>query len=240
MLLIIKSTFITTVNENFQCEFPAENNQFLDRTWVWRALPHNIYSRTLLYIANSMGDGEGWWPVCVCVCETHSHDDQGGVCVQCVFAWIYVHACIWHCKRRRCRLNIILTHAHAYTAHVCTHCHSLQLLISVYFCQCVSCVHVSYSRDDQWGGEEQRSQQATPTVCVLPLPLVHLATAVVTAAAHAEEEANYGHQDGEQQAHRRTYKEAYLVVDGLGSAGDDLKETMRWRMRDELLRNHTG
>ena len=80
-------------------------------------------------------------------------------------------------------------------------------------------MHVSYSRDDQRGGEEQRSQQATPTVCVLPLPLVHLPAAVITAAAQAEEESDYGHQDGEQQANRCTYKEAYLVVDGLGSAG---------------------
>lgn len=67
------------------------------------------------------------------------------------------------------------------------------------------CMHVSYSRDDQRGGEEQRSQQATSAVCVLPLALVHLAAAVVTAAAHAEKEADYWQQDGEQQTHCRTY-----------------------------------
>lgn len=46
---------------------------------------------------------------------------------------------------------------------------------------------------------------------------MHLSTAVVTAAAHAEEEPDDGHQNGEQQANRRTYQEADLVVDGLGS-----------------------
>lgn len=76
---------------------------------------------------------------------------------------------------------------------------------------------MSHSRDDQRGGEEQSSQQAAPAVCILPLALVHLSTAVVTAAAHAEEEPDDGHQDGEQQADRRTHQEADLVVDGLGS-----------------------
>lgn len=83
---------------------------------------------------------------------------------------------------------------------------------------------VSYSRDDQRGGEEQRSQQATPAVCVLPLALVHFAAAVVTAAAHAEEEAGNRHENGEQQAHRCTYQEADLIVDGLRSAAEERQE----------------
>lgn len=80
---------------------------------------------------------------------------------------------------------------------------------------------MSHSRDDQWGGEQQCSQQATLAVCVLPLTLVHLASTVVTAAAHAEEEADYWHQDSKEQAQRCTHEEAYLVVDGLGSAGEE-------------------
>lgn len=82
-------------------------------------------------------------------------------------------------------------------------------------------VQTSYSRDNQRRGEEQRPQQAAPTVCVLPLALVHLAAAVVTAAAQAEEEADDRHKDGKQQAHRRAYYEAYLVVDGLGLTVDE-------------------
>lgn len=78
-------------------------------------------------------------------------------------------------------------------------------------------VRVSHSRDDQWGGEEQRSQQAAPAVRILPLALVHLPAAVVTAAAHAEEEPDHGQEDGEEEAHCRTHEEADLIVDGLGS-----------------------
>lgn len=80
-------------------------------------------------------------------------------------------------------------------------------------------VRASHSRDDQRGGEEQRSQQASSAVGVLPLALVHLAAAVVAAAAQAEEEADDGHEDGEQQAHRRAHQEPYLVIDGLGVVG---------------------
>lgn len=113
--------------------------------------------------------------------------------------------------------------------HACTSVHTLyapentHLRILPYLCHV--CARVSDSRDDQRGGEEQRSQQAAPAVGVLPLTQVHLAAAVVAAAAHAEEEADDGHEDGEQQAHRRAHQEAYLVVDGLGvSGGEERKE----------------
>lgn len=100
-------------------------------------------------------------------------------------------------------------HDHTHDQFSCTRSHThktcLPADISIFCPKCVMRVHTSYSRDNQWGGEEQRPQQAAPTVCVLPLPLMHLATAVVTAAAHAEEEADDWHEDGEQQAHRRTY-----------------------------------
>lgn len=88
-------------------------------------------------------------------------------------------------------------------------------------------VPASHSRDDQRGGEEQRSQQASSAVGVLPLALVHLAAAVVAAAAQAEEEADDGHEDGEQQAHRRAHQEAYLVIDGLGVVGGGMRGEMR-------------
>lgn len=90
-----------------------------------------------------------------------------------------------------------------------------------------ACVPASHSRDDQRGGEEQRSQQASSAVGVFPLALVHLAAAVVAAAAQAEEEADDGHEDGEQQAHRRAHQESYLVIDGLGVVGGGMRGEMR-------------
>lgn len=120
-------------------------------------------------------------------------------------------------------MTVILVFEPAYTwlVHFCTKAqekHASEQL-SAYSASAVSCerVRVSHSRDDQWGGEEQRSQQAAPTVCILPLALVHLSAAVVTAAAHAEEEPDHRQEDGEEEAHRRTHEEADLIVDGLGS-----------------------
>lgn len=111
--------------------------------------------------------------------------------------------------------------------------------ISAYSASAAPCerTRVSHSRDDQRGGEEQSSQQAAPAVCVLPLALVHLSTAVVAAAAHAEEEPDDGHQNGEQQANRRTYQEADLVVDGLGVGGGATGRKTGWRSRIE---KHVG
>lgn len=97
----------------------------------------------------------------------------------------------------------------------------------------MSLVHASHSRDDQRGGEEQRSQQAALAVGVLPLALVHLAAAVVTAAAHAEEEPHDRHEDGEQQAHGGAHDEAYLVVDGLGVGGGRTRGDVRRRRARE-------
>lgn len=120
-------------------------------------------------------------------------------------------------------ITVILVFELAYTwlMHFCAKAHKKHASeqISAYSASAAPCewTRVSHSRDDQRGGEEQSSQQAAPTVCVLPLALVHLSTAVVAAAAHAEEEPDDGHQNGEQQANRRAYQEADLVVDGLGS-----------------------
>lgn len=55
---------------------------------------------------------------------------------------------------------------------------------------------------------------------------MHLAATVVAAATHAEEEPHNWHEDGEQQAHRCTYEEAYLIVDGLGSMGEKWKKKL--------------
>lgn len=114
------------------------------------------------------------------------------MCALCVSAWMC--ALTPHYTRWKC--SLLLTPVHVY-------------------------IYVSYSRDDQRGGEEQSSQQASPTVCVFPLALVHLAAAVIAAAAHAEEDADYRNQNGEHQAERRTDHEADLIVDGLGSAGEE-------------------
>lgn len=75
------------------------------------------------------------------------------------------------------------------------------------------------SRDDERGGKEQCVEQAPLAVCVLPLALVHLATTVVAAAAQAEEEADQGQQDHEEQAEHGTHHETCLIVDGLERKG---------------------
>lgn len=75
------------------------------------------------------------------------------------------------------------------------------------------------SRDDERGGKEQCGEQAPLAVCVLPLALVHLATTVVAAAAQAEEEADQGQQDHEEQAEHGTHHETCLIVDGLERKG---------------------
>ena len=75
-----------TVSESSQEEFPAGYCVHrLGWTQVWRVLPHRIYSRTLLYIANSMGDGEGWW------LRVWPEVWVWSVFIQTVFAWLHVH-----------------------------------------------------------------------------------------------------------------------------------------------------
>lgn len=80
----------------------------------------------------------------------------------------------------------------------CMHSNIPLKIICIFMIIFLSFLHLPHSRDDQRGGEEQRSQQAAPAVRVLPLALVHLTTAVVAAAAHAEEEPHNGHEDGEE------------------------------------------
>lgn len=170
-----------------------------------------------------MGDGRGR-SVHVCVC---------------VWRWPEVWVCVCVC---RVFLRNACVHVHEYNplksrgvaCSSCIHITDARLQQKIHVCKLIFsysslsvswvCTTVSYSRDDQWGGEEQSSQQAAPAVCILPLTLVHLTAAVVTAAAHAEEKADHRHQNGEQQAHRCTHKEAYLVVDGLGSAAEEWQE----------------
>lgn len=63
----------TRVNESFQSGSPeGYSDQSFEWIKEWRVLPHAIYSRTQLYIANSMGEEENWWLcVCLCVCDTN-------------------------------------------------------------------------------------------------------------------------------------------------------------------------
>lgn len=146
--------------------------------------------------------------VCECLC----------VCVQCYFAWTSIK--VYMTTNLAITVIPVFEPAYTWLVHFCTKAHKKHASeqISAYSASAVPCerTRVSHSRDDQWGGEEQSSQQAAPAVCILPLALVHLSTAVVTAAAHAEEEPDDGHQNGKQQANRRTYQEADLVVDDLG------------------------
>lgn len=150
---------------------------------------------------------------------------QGSVCV---YTWPEVCVCVYvqyYYARTSIKMymttNLVITvmseplvHVTRALPHQSKHASEQ---ISAYSASVAPCewTRVSYSRDDQWGGEEQRSQQAAPTVCILPLALVHLSTAVVTAAAQAEEEPDHWHENGEEQAHRRTHEEADLIVDGL-------------------------
>lgn len=72
-----------------------------------------------------------------------------------------------------------------------------------------------HSRDDEGGGEQQRGEQSSLTVCILPLPLVHLSPAVIAAAAHTEEQSDQRYQHNEENPHDSTHHKAQLIVNHL-------------------------
>lgn len=72
-----------------------------------------------------------------------------------------------------------------------------------------------HSHDEDGRGHEGGGVEPSLAVGVLPLPLVHLAAAVLAAAAHAEAGADDGHEDHDQDPDRRADEEAHLVVDPL-------------------------
>lgn len=71
------------------------------------------------------------------------------------------------------------------------------------------------SHDEDGGGDERGGVETSLTVGVLPLPLVHLPSTVLTAATHTETCANDGSEDHEHNADGPTYEETSLVVDPL-------------------------
>lgn len=75
------------------------------------------------------------------------------------------------------------------------------------------------SHDEDGRGHEGGGVEPSLTVGVLPLSLVHLASAVLAAPAHAETRADDGREDHDQDSDRRAYEEPHLVVDPLRVGG---------------------
>lgn len=71
------------------------------------------------------------------------------------------------------------------------------------------------SHDEDGRGHQGSGVEPSLTVSVLPLSLVHLASAVLAAPAHAETHADDGREDHDQDSHRRAHEEPHLVVDPL-------------------------
>lgn len=71
------------------------------------------------------------------------------------------------------------------------------------------------SHDEDGGGDEGGGEEASVTVGVLPLPLMHLASAVVAASTHAEARGDDGREDHEHDAGDGAYQEPGLVMDPL-------------------------
>lgn len=72
-----------------------------------------------------------------------------------------------------------------------------------------------HSRDDEGGGEQERGKQSSLAVCVFPLSLVHLSSAVIAAAAHAEEQSDQRYEHKEENPHDSTHHKAQLIVNHL-------------------------
>lgn len=68
------------------------------------------------------------------------------------------------------------------------------------------------SHDEDGGGDEWGRVETPLAVAVLPLPLVHLPSAVLTAAAHTEAHADDGREDHKQDADGGANEETGLVV----------------------------
>lgn len=71
------------------------------------------------------------------------------------------------------------------------------------------------SHNEDGGGDERGGEETSLAVDVLSLSLVHLPSAVVTAPAQTETQADDGGEDQEDDADGRTYEESGLVVDPL-------------------------
>lgn len=71
------------------------------------------------------------------------------------------------------------------------------------------------SHDEDGRGHEGGGVEPSLTVSVLPLSLVHLASAVLAAPTHAETRADDGREDHDQDSDRRAYEEPHLVADPL-------------------------
>lgn len=76
-----------------------------------------------------------------------------------------------------------------------------------------------HSHDEDGGGDERGRVEAPLAVGVLPLPLVHLPPAVLTAPAHAEAHADDGREDHKQDADGGACEEPGLVVGPLPGTG---------------------
>lgn len=83
------------------------------------------------------------------------------------------------------------------------------------------------SHDEDGGGDERRRVETPLAVGVLPLPLVHLPSAVLTASAHTEAHADDGCEDHKQDADGGTYEEPGLVVGPL--RGDKTLQALNHR-----------
>lgn len=83
-----------------------------------------------------------------------------------------------------------------------------------------------HSHDEDGGGNERGRVEAPLAVGVLPLPLVHLPSAVLTASAHTEAHADDGREDHEQDADGGAHEEPGLVV------GPLRQDKTRWSPKD--------
>lgn len=71
------------------------------------------------------------------------------------------------------------------------------------------------SREEDGGSDECGHVEATLTVCVLLMSLMHFTTTVLTAAAHTETQPHHWHQHHKQQPHYCQDYKANLIVDRL-------------------------
>lgn len=101
---------------------------------------------------------------------------------------------------------------------------SLTCIYTFFFFTCEDFRHVSAagaevfqgdSHDEDGRGHQGSGVEPSLTVSVLPLSLVHLASAVLAAPAHAETHADDRREDHDQDSHRRAHEEPHLVVDPL-------------------------
>lgn len=60
------------------------------------------------------------------------------------------------------------------------------------------------SHDEDGGGDKRGGEETSVAVCVFPLPLMHLTSAVITASTHAETRGYDGSQDHKHDANART------------------------------------